>query len=59
MASKIVYLLYLEDSFSILVININRGPVITSSEYLYRLSRYRDSGYKYSRGPTITSSEYL
>ena len=37
----------------------NRGPIITSSKYLYRLSRYRDTGYKYSRGLIITSSKYL
>ena len=37
----------------------NRGPVITSKEYLYRPSRYKDIGYKYNRGPVITGSEYL
>jgi len=37
----------------------NRGPIITSSEYLYRTPRYRDTSYKYSRGPAITGSKYL
>ena len=37
----------------------NRGPVITSSKYLYRPFGRRDTGCKYSRGPAITGSEYL
>ena len=36
----------------------NRGPIIISSEYLYRPFKYKDTGYKHNKEPT-TSSEYL
>ena len=35
----------------------NRGPIITGSEYPYRLFRYKDTSYKYNKGP-VTSSKY-
>jgi len=37
----------------------NKKPIITSSKYLYRLSRHKDTSYKYSKKPAITGSEYL
>jgi len=37
----------------------NKRLVITSSNYLYRLFKYKDISYEYSKEPIITSSEYL